>query len=1150
MEIACAVCGAEQPADARFCSSCGSPLRLRCAACGSEQLSTAAFCSNCGSALHEDGRRGQVADERHERRVVTVLFADLAGSTALGSQLDPEEIRDLQGELFSVLHTEVERFGGTTEKFIGDAILAVFGIPQTHEDDAERAVRAALAAHDQFAAFADRVRDEYQADVGLRIGVNTGEVVASREAAARGELMVSGDAVNVAARLQQDAKPGEVLVGERTYLATSRVVTYGERKDIEAKGKDAPIATWVARAASSEPTRRSTGLTAPFIGRVQEIAVLDAVTSRVARERVPQLVTLFGVAGVGKSRLLGELIDHTEGAQVLRGRCLPYGEGITYWPLAEVAKQQAGILDTDSLDTALEKLRTAVDAVVDHAPADVVEAIAWTIGLAVTGSSIITAGPDYAQRLLADAWQQYVGGLGRRELTVLIVEDVHWASAALLDLLEHLADALVETRILVVCTARPELLDLRPTWGAGRLNATTLTLAPLSKDESAQLVSSLLGEGHVPENLRKPVLASAEGNPFFVEEMLQMLIEEGAFERQNGVWVATGRLAKVRIPDSVHGVIAARIDLLDASARDALRRCSVVGRVFWPSALGIDAADIEPLTRRGLVTASARSAMAGLDEFTFKHALTRDVAYGSLPRTERRDLHRRVAEWIQRVAPDREGETTELAAYHYRQAIDYGETNADVVRRAHAILLAAGESALRRGAFVAARAQLEHAAPLATDDAQRAATLLALAELDATEARWDDAASRLREAERFAAAGDVQTRSAILAWRSRVSWMVGDWQDALEAANGAVDSLAGLPESEQLARALGRRSQIEMLRGLPQAIEHSLETIEVAHRVGDVAASVSGRINLFTSRAQYGVGPDVGDVLEIVEAAASVGAHEDAYRAIVNFVWSANGYLPADVIESVAIAGREGRLPPPPIIAAYLELSIAALLLVPAARWAEADEILARVDGSTLSATSRLLWRPTAGALAWRRGNIAYADELLTGLATAAIESGEAQRIIPMACAVLPWLHVSNRRDDLRATADQIHAAIGDDWPTMFSVDAIARTFAAAGELELLAALTASLERAAGGSQAGRRGISLLAAQGLCALAEGDAGEAVRLLTIAVAREDELGFAYDSACLRLDLGRAYELAGDQEAALAVARKAEILLASIGCVKPF
>jgi class 3 adenylate cyclase len=1149
MEISCGSCGAAQPAEARFCSSCGSALRRLCPACGSEQLASALFCSTCGTALHEDGRRGVGSDERHERRVVTVLFADLAGSTALGAQLDPEDVRELQGQLFAVLHTEVERFGGTTEKFVGDAILAVFGIPQTHEDDPERAVRAALAAHDRFEAFAARVRDDYGAEVGLRIGVNTGEVVASREAAARGELMVSGDAVNVAARLQQGASPGDVLVGERTYAATSRVVTFGERTEIGAKGKGEPIQAWVAISAPFEATDRSAGLTAPFIGREQEIAVLDAVSARVAREHVPQLVTLFGAAGVGKSRLLTEVLDRLDGARVLRGRCLPYGEGITYWPLAEAAKYEAGILDTDPVDAALEKLRSAVAAVVETSDADVLEVIAWTIGLAVPGSDIITAGPEYARQSLADAWQRFVGALGRREPTVLIVEDVHWASAALLDLLEHLAETLADTRVLIVCTARPEFLDLRPTWGAAKQNATTLALSPLSPDESAELVSSLLGEGGAPESLRRPVLKSAEGNPFFLEEMLQMLIEEGALERQDGGWVSTGKLSKVRIPDSVHGVIAARIDLLEAGARDALRRCSVVGRVFWPSALGIDDADIAPLTRRGLITPSPHSVMAGLQEFAFKHALTRDVAYGSLPRTERRELHRQVAEWIQHVAPDREGETTELAAYHYRQAIGYGESDAELIRRAHTTLLAAGESALRRGAFIAARAQFEHAAPLATDDAQRAATLLALGELDATEARWDDAIDRLLDAERFAEAGDPRTRSAILAWLSRVNWMTGNWHDALESANGAVAALAGLAESEQLARALARRSQIEMLRGLPEAGEHARETIEVADRVGDISASVNGRINLFTVLAQEGVGPDTDDVLSIVEAAASVGAHEEEYRAIVNFVWSANGYLPVDEIESTATAGREGRLPPPPIIAAYLELSIAALLYAPAGRWAEADAILGGLDGPSFSATSRLLWRPTAGALALRRGDLETAEGLLTGLAAASIESGETQRVIPMANAVLPWLHVAGRRDELHAAGEEILAAIGERWPTVFSVDAIARTFAAAGATELLDALIASLERADGGSYAGRRGISLLAAQGLVALGRGDAPEAVRQLSTAIEREDALGFAYDSALLRLDLARAHELAGDVSTAKKALRDADSVLVPIACVHP-
>jgi class 3 adenylate cyclase/tetratricopeptide (TPR) repeat protein len=1078
-----------------------------------------------------------------------VLFADLAGSTALGDKLDPEDVRDLQRDLFAVLHTEVERFGGTTEKFVGDAILAVFGIPQTHEDDPERAVRAALAAHDRFTAFADGVRTRYGAEVGLRIGVNTGEVVAGREAAARGELMVSGDAVNVAARLQQSATPGEVLVGERTHAATTRAVSYGPQREIDAKGKDAHVRAWVALTVSPEPTIRSARLAAPFVGRDEELGVLDAVASRVAREQVPQVVTLFGQAGVGKSRLLSELLGRLPGARVLKGRCLPYGEGITYWPLAEAAKTDAGILDTDAVGAALDKLRTAVASVVGDADDDVFEAVAWTIGFSVPGSSIVAADPDYVRRAMADAWSRYVGALGRRELTVLVVEDVHWASAALLDLLEHLADTLSESRVLVVCTARPELLDVRPSWGAGIQNATTLALAPLSPDESAKLVSSLLGAAQVPEDLREPILASAEGNPFFLEEMLQMLIEEGAVERRNGGWVATGRLSELRIPDSVHGVIAARIDLLEASERNALRRCSVVGRVFWPSAVDVDEEDVAPLSRRGLVSARPQSVMAGLREFAFKHALTRDVAYGSLPRPERRDLHRRVADWIQRVAPDRGVETAELAAYHYREAIAYGEDDPAVVRRAHALLLAAGESAMHRGAFLAARVQLEYAVKLIVDDDERASAFLALAELDAMEARWEDATERLDSAEQLAV-DNPRMHSAVLAFRSRVYWMTGEWDEALDAANGAVSALAELPESAQLARALARRSQIEMLKNRQEAIEHSLEAIEVADRVGDVFANVNARINLFTQRASDGIAPDAEEVLDIVEAAASAGAHEEAYRAIVNFVWSAIGFVPVERIESVVASGREGRLPPPPIVAAYLDLSVVAQLLVPAGRWAEADAILGGIDETALSVTSSLLWRPTVGGLALRRGDMAAADDMLAELGPLAMASGEAQRIVPMACVVLPWLYISGKRDELRAVAEDVLAAVDGEWPAVMSVDAVLRALFAAGELDLLAATADSLRRTSSGSHAGLRGVSLIVAEGLAALAADRADEAVTQLSAAAARQNELGFAYDGACLKLELERALERAGEAGAAAEKRREATSVLTALGCVNPF
>src|SRR5262245_51184316 len=542
MELTCAACGAENAAGARFCSDCGAPLYQACPSCGAEQPVTSAFCSSCGFALREGAGRAEIVDEWQERRVVTVLFADLAGSTALGEQIDPEEVRELQGELFELINTEVERFGGTTEKFAGDAVLAVFGVPQAHEDDPERAVRAALAVRDRFDAFTERVQGRHGAEVGLRIGVNTGNVVAGRDATTRGELIVSGDVVNVAARLEQHAEPGEVLVGERTQAATTRTIVYRRQGSIDAKGKTEPVPAWVAlHAATEQPATTPRGVAghiSPLVGRDEELAVLRAVAARVEREGSPQLVTLFGPAGVGKSRLLSELVQGLGAGHVLIGRCLPYGEGITYWPLAEVAKMHAGVLDNDPAEAGLAKLRAAIESVVpaEHA-GSALDAAAWTIGFSLPGTPVTDSDPREAVLRLEEGWARYVEALGRDQIAVVAVEDVHWASSPLLDLIERLAERLNGTRVLLVCTARLELLEIRPGWGAGKLNATTLSLTPLAPEEAAELVSSILGD--VPEEVRDRVLAHAEGNPFFVEEMLNMLIDQGALERRNGGWAST-----------------------------------------------------------------------------------------------------------------------------------------------------------------------------------------------------------------------------------------------------------------------------------------------------------------------------------------------------------------------------------------------------------------------------------------------------------------------------------------------------------------------------------------------------------------------------------------------------------------------------------
>jgi class 3 adenylate cyclase/tetratricopeptide (TPR) repeat protein len=1153
VESTCASCRAENPAGARFCSECGAPLQQTCPSCGAEQPATAAFCSSCGFALREGARRAaDIVDERQERRIVTVLFADLAGSTALGELLDPEDVRELQSELFELINTEVERFGGTTEKFAGDAVLAVFGIPQAHEDDPERAVRAALAVRDGFDSFASRVQGRHSAEVGLRVGINTGEVVAGREAAARGELMVSGDVVNVAARLQQHAEPGEVLVGGRTHAASARTIDYRWHANVDAKGKRDPLPTWVAlRPAIEQPAatpRGVAGRTSPLVGRDEELAVLRAVAARVEREGAPQLVTLFGQAGVGKSRLLSELVQGLGAGHVLIGRCLPYGEGITYWPLAEVAKAHAGILDNDPAETGLAKLRAAIESVVSDEHAEhALNAAAWTIGFTLPGTPVMDTDPREAVRRLEEGWTRYVEALGRDRIAIVAVEDVHWASSPLLDLIERLAERLTGTRVLLMCTARHELLEIRPTWGAGKQNATTLSLTPLAPDQAAALVSSLLGD--VPEEVRDRVLSNAEGNPFFVEEMLNMLIEQGALEQRNGGWASTERLANVSIPDSVHGVIAARLDLLDAGSRDALRRCAVVGRNFWPAAVGVDEQVVDSLRRTGLVSDSPDSAMGGMREFAFKHALTQDVVYSTLPRPERRELHREVAEWVREVAGDRDVEAAELAAYHYGQALAYGEVDPDVSRHAVESLLTASEAAFSRADFGAARAHIERALEFA-DDGTRPGARLAHARFDYLEGRFEDALHELAQLEAELGPDDAELRSDVLAWRSRTCWLLGRWDECISSAKEAVTALDGLPESPQLARALARLSQIEMLRHEDGSVPHAQEAIAVAQRVDDAFAEVNARINLVTQVSNRGTAPDPDEFLEIVDRASEIGVYDEAYRAIVNFLWSSPGFLPVDRVEEVAAAARRrASVTPPASIGAYLELTEALFLYLPTGRWEQVDAVLAA--HIRLSAASTRMVRLTlVGGMALRRGDPESAGPVIEELRTLAVESEEPHRTAPMVCVAAPWLAVTGRTDELPLLVDEVFVALDGRWPSGQPAVPALRALTSTGDADLLRRALEPMGRTPGDAQTAKLGSSLTAGAGLLALLEGRAGEAVERLSEAVEAERRLGHVYDAACLELDLARALETDGRMDAAEETRARAAAVLDPLACVHAF
>jgi hypothetical protein len=942
-----------------------------------------------------------------------------------------------------------------------------------------------------------------------------------------------------------------VLVGRRTRAGT-RGVRYERRDSISVKGKRSPIEAHAAVGVDgAAPARGIEGLSAPMIGREDELTMLRAVVARAARERAPQLVTLFGQAGIGKSRLLGEVVGGLPAAAVLSGRCLPYGDGITYWPLAEAAKGFAGILESDDRDVARAKLRTAVETILgpEHALPSV-HALSWTIGLPPPGETSPLADPAHVRSLLTEGWERFLAALGRRRLTILLVEDVHWASGPLLDLLDHLADTLTDSAVVLACSTRPELLDARPGWGAGKLNATALELRPLRDDDSLRLISELLAADATGAEFQARVLERAEGNPFYVEEILRMLIDQGALERVGDTWSLAAALDDVPIPDSVHGVLAARIDLLDPVPREALRRCAVVGRVFWPVAVGVDEELIASLARRGLVSANPTSSFAGRRELVFKHALTRDVAYGTLPHSERRLLHRRVAEWLGEVAPDREAETAELAAYHYCEAIAYGEDDRAVIARAARLLLTAGEAALARAAYGTAATLLGRALELADATVERMQVQLVLAVLDVMETRFELALERLGEVERVARENDPRLLAETLGWRSRLAWLMGRWEEAHAAAAAAVEALADQPESPQLARALARRSQIEMLEGLPSAVESSDVAVAVARRVGDLLAEVNARINLFTARANDGIPPDIDVGLELAGAAAAGGLYDEAARAVVNLVWSGWPYGPLDRLEDAVERGREVmvEIPPPETIQSYLELTVATLLLLPAARWDELDEFL-RSPPNLEPPNTRMLWLGLVGGMAMRRGDLAGAAEPLEELRILALESAAPQRVIPMANLLLPQAALAEDLATLRRRTDEILGAIPTPWPHVFPATSAVRAAAALGETALVERLAGVLP--AGGESANvAAGATRTVAAGLLALAEDRPERAIAELESAVGLVERFGRTYEAACLRLELARAHEAAGANADGAAARSLAAAVLEPLGCVNPF
>ena len=776
-----------------------------------------------------------------ERKLATALFVDLVDSTALVTASDPEVVRRRVTSFFDSAAAHIASYGGTVEKFAGDAVVAVFGVPIAHEDDAERAVRAAVA-----------IRESGDADLPVRIGIEAGEVVAE----SGDSTFATGEALNIAARLQQCAEPGEILIGPTAYgLASGRItVEPVENRSLKGLAADLPVRRVVC---ADRPAGRPLNIAGPYVGREEELELLENVFARVVRDRRAQLVTIFGDPGIGKSRLAKEFFASLERTTVLTGRCLPFGEGIAYRPLAEMVQDAAGISEDDSPEEAIEKLRDACSS----------DAVADLLGLA-SGVLDNVAGGRRGQEI-AWAAHEWATSLAEAQPLVLGFEDVHWAEEPLLDLIEHLADRIDDAPVLIVCLARPELLDARPSWGGGRRRSIAVELGPLPEAETAELVDALVQGAALSEGLRSVLLDKTEGNPLFVEETVRMLVEQGEG-------------AAVRIPDTLQALIAARIDALPPGSRSVLRHGALVGRVFWRGAIAeldpeleVDAA-LQDLVDRQLLAREPLSTVSGEDAYRFRHVLIRDVAYNGLAKSVRATLHRTFAEWLRSRSPD---DLVETQAFHLERAAALhaeleGRVPDDLRSDAAAALEEAGRRALVREANRRARRLLLRAIELEPSLTRRfyaARAAWRMWELPAASVEMEDVRAQAREAGDRTIEGlalvqlaeivlnrnaDVEqarrlgaealellagapgdARSEALTLLSSVGWWVGDLTSVERYTGEALDIAreAGRPDLESLAL-----SEIAAAHLARLELQRAEEVLVEASALAESSGSLSG----------------------------------------------------------------------------------------------------------------------------------------------------------------------------------------------------------------------------------------------------------------------------------------------------------------------
>ncbi|MFL6012672.1 MAG: ATP-binding protein [Gaiellaceae bacterium] len=788
----------------------------------------------------------------YERKVVSVLFADLVSFTSRAEQLDPEDVQAVLAPYHERLRYELERWGGTVEKFIGDAVMALFGAPVAGEDDPERAVRAALAIRDWAVE---------EGKLEVRIAVNTGEALVNLAARPEaGEGMAAGDVVNTTARLQSAAPVNGILVGETTYRATSEAIEYREHPPVEAKGKEEPIPVWeVAEARARFGVDLAPESRTALVGRERELQSLVATLARARSQRSPELVTLVGVPGIGKSRLVGELFQSLERGGELtfwrQGRSLPYGEGVSYWALAEMVKAQAGILETDGADEVDAKLRRSVEQLLSEDVDWVVSHLLPLVGQGEAGGS---------QDESFAAWRLFFEALAEEHALVLVFEDIQWADDGLLDFIEHLTDWVADVPLLILCTARRELLERRPTWGGGKVNAATIALAPLTDEDTARLIWALGAE--TPHEL----LERCGGNPLYAEQYVRMLAERGTTEA---------------LPESVQGIIAARLDSLPPEQKAVLQDAAVIGKVFWLGALGASEQQVHALQQKELVQRARRSSVEGETEYAFRHLLVRDVAYGQIPRAARAEKHVRTAAWIESLG--RPEDHAEMLAHHYVNALELmraaGQALDGLGPRAREAFREAGDRALALSALPQALRYYTDALELTADDEPvRAELLLQLARTrfaqdETGEEEAAEAQAVFERTGRREGAAEAALLRADLAWRHADA---DTMRKHLAEAQSFVEGLA--PSRIQVA-ILSESSRYAMVSDQNDAaVTHGREALRLAEELGLDDLRAHALNNIGAARGALGDLGGLDDLVKSVEIAREANAIPELLRSTNN----------------------------------------------------------------------------------------------------------------------------------------------------------------------------------------------------------------------------------------------------------------------------